>query len=334
MSLNFGSIPQSLSLLLPSLRPLDRLELCLVQEVGNAALIQDPVRNIAERVLVGDLPISHLGDRLWQELALDFGNKYAIGRLGNDDVVEIECDAREFASFDMVDMFAFWQRIDVLFHGALNLTERRGDDLILRFPPLTRLEEAARLVYGPEAANWMYVAGEIPGDDINRFHKDRRQPIALSRKPVYFEQAGSLVHGFIYAFHDVYHAIDVAGIHPELLRIGVTLYDSVRALPSPLDQLPFIPTQIHGLAELLHVREMSLDRFLKWAFVPLEETVRRAPHQLMPAPARRQLLEYCGQYVDAIFTGWVGRLPEERHASIINYQNVMSRFVASHREQP
>lgn len=321
------------SLLMPALphavSVCDPLETDFLNRLRNAPDGRDPLQNVAENVLSGSSPIGFLGDRLWRDLAIDFGKTYSTAQVDEGETVTIRCDEDEFAYHDVVDMFSFWQRVDAVFEGALRLTEKEEGEITLRFPPLTHLEAAARAVYGREAANWVYVSGEIPRDDSNRLHGARRQPIALSREPVFFEQAGRKVHGFPFAFHDAYHAIDVAGIHPELLRIGVTLYDSIRSLPADLQALPFVDQQFHGLAELLHVRGMSLNVFLKWAFVPLEETARRAPHQLISSLERRRLLEGCSLYIDGVFSSWISRLPEERHSALTSYAPVLRGIVDS-----
>lgn len=296
--------------------------------------VDDSIRDLADRALAGSLPVSAVGDRLWRDLAVDFGRSFQSGQVEDGETVEIRCDVREFSSQDAVDMFSFWQRVDAVFEGAFRLTGRENAELILRFPPLTRLEEAARSVYGREAANWTYVGGEIDRDEANQLHGARRQPVALSRDPIFFEQAGRKVHGFPFAFHDVYHAIDVAGIHPELLRIGITLYDSIRSLPAELQGLPFIDYQLHGLAELLHVRGMGLGGFLKWAFVPLEETVRRPSQRMIPSRDRHQLLDDCRRYIDHVFESWTASLPEERHPSLLSYRGILLGSIEAARELP
>jgi hypothetical protein len=268
-----------------------------------------------------------VADRVWRDLAVDFGRSLLGSRIHVGHCVEIRCDADEFAAADAVDMFFYWHRVDVILGGGLSLTDRDGHDLILRFPSLSRLERAAREAYGNEAAGWVYVRGEIQQDDVNRAHAHRRQPIGLPLEPVHLEQARRKVHPFVFAFHDLYHAIDVAGIHPELLRIGVTLYDSIRTLPPELQGLSFVPLQLHDLTELLHVRRMSLGGFLERAFYPPAEVAKKARYGLLPLERRRDLVNRCRGYVDAVFEEWLPRLAKERRPAVHAYRSTLIRVV-------
>jgi len=282
------------------------------------------VRTLVHAALVGQISAGVAADYVWRMMAVDFGRSISgshVSCVGRD--VEIRCGETLFNSKDDIDMIVFLKRMQENLNGRLHLVEHVGEDIVLRFPPLTVLEEATREVYGREAARWQYAPGEIPADDMNRAHARRRQPIGLALVAHYLEQAKRKVHPFVFAFHDLYHAVDKAGIHPELLKVAVALYDSVRALPLELQSLPFVEVQRHDLAELLHVRHMTLDGFLQAAFQPLENEARLMQYRIGETRHEGDQIACYRRYLDAVFSHWIGSLPGERAVSLRGHYRVL-----------
>jgi hypothetical protein len=286
------------------------------------------LRDLAVRSLKGEIAESVVADRVWRNLAIRFGNSVpGCDVTVVDGTVEFHAVAQEFSVFDPIDIPYILTWIDEAFAGSLNLIERHKDEIVMRFRPLSDFEAGARRVFGQEAANWYYVAGEISRGAANRAHAQRQQQIALPLKPTFLEQAGFDVAEFVYAIHDLNHAVDVAGIHPELLAIATTLHDSISSLPREFQQAAFVQMQLHDLSELLRVKDLTLPGFLKRAFLPWESELRQLHLRLVPETERGRILHVGRRYLDLVFSHWLPLLSDDRRPSIASYRRSLESLL-------
>jgi hypothetical protein len=286
------------------------------------------IQALAVRALKGEIAEGVVADRVWRRLAMRFGDSVpgCEMRLAGD-TVEFHVDSQEFAVFDPIDIPYILTWIDEACDGSLNLIERHGNDLILRLPPLSLFEAGARRAFGMDAANWFYVSGELDRGLTNRGHAQRRQQIALPLNRIFLEQAGCEVDEFVYAIHDLNHAVDVAGIHPEMLLIATTLHDTVSSLPQEFQDMEFVQDQLHDLSELLRVKDLTLPNFLKRVFLPWEQELRQLHLRLVPQTERGRILDVGRRYLDLVFPRWLALLSEDRRSSIVSYRGTLETLL-------
>jgi len=306
----------------------------LAQSAANAPVFGTDgpeIRDLALRALRREISEGEVADRVWKNHAIRFGNSVPgcdVKVVG--DAVEFHAVEQEFAVFDPIDIPYILTWIDEAFQGSLNLIEKNKGEVIMRIRPLSVFEAGARRAFGEDAANWYYVNGEISRGAANREHAKRRQQIALPQIPTFLEQAGFDVPEFVYAIHDLNHAVDVAGIHPELLAIATALHDSISGLPQEFQETEFVPMQLHDLSELLRVKELTLPNFLKRVFLPWEQELRQLQFRLVPGLERRRIVDLCRRYLDLVFSEWIPRLKEERRSSIESYRTNLEAAVRQH----
>ncbi len=232
---------------------------------------------------LGLISAERAADFLWQTLALDFFATVPGSSSPSYDarnrVLEFRCRA---ASLKGSTIF-FSDRLQAI-GRFLNLPyalyEEVQGEAIVRIPTLSFLEgEANRLGSSASfgaggSAEWSYALGEMPRDDYNREHLEGRQAIALPLARIFLSHAGGPVHPFIFAKHDVYHAVLVAMLPAPLRYMAAGLYEAVRGLPPELRALPFVEPMMDFLSDK-ELPRGSTDDLVNGAFLFLRDDIRR-----------------------------------------------------------
>ncbi|HSA58344.1 MAG TPA: hypothetical protein VLJ37_01500 [bacterium] len=290
-----------------------------------ASLLSEDLRKTVGGALdaarLGAIPAGRAADFLWQTLALDFFTAVpgsSVGYDAQDGILEFRCRAT-FLKSPTIFFSDRLQAIGRFLNLPYALYEEARDEATVRIPTLGFLEgEANRLgrmaSFGAGgSAEWSYALGEMPRDDFNREHLEGRQAIALPTDLIYLSHAGCLVHPFIFAKHDVYHAVLVATLPVPLRTMAAGLYEAVRGLPPELRGLPFVDPMMDFLSDK-ELPRGATDDLVTGAFFYVRDDIRQ-----------NQASDLHRRFLAEVHAAWEPFVHESRRAYVAAYlKNLLS----------
>lgn len=117
--------------------------------------------------------------------------------------------------------------------------EKNDANLIahLGFPFPSLLVGLLGALYGPQAMTPVFLSREVTRGEINRMYARNEQPVGIFEEPVFLGDVGSLVHGFIFMYHDLYHLAFGSALPLPVRRLWSALYDHVDRFPQSVRSL-------------------------------------------------------------------------------------------------
>jgi hypothetical protein len=306
-------------------RPFLRLTL---SGLGSSVLheeFREAVRLSFESALLGAVPASRAADTLWWALAIDFFHKIPGASRPQ---VDAEGGTLEFlvpeGELARVDPISLPQRLRMIegFLGGVTLCESSGGFLRIRIPRLGFLEGAANtaMTGSPHLGlgsvmRWGYITGEARRDAINDAHLNGEAPIGLPTAMIHLSHAREEVHPFLFAAHDLYHAIRVATLAAPLRIMAGGLYRSVNVLDPLLKALPFVDPMLNVLADK-DFQVGTTDELLDGAFLPFRDEVRRARSEGRLGPTEAALFR---RFLEESHAGWEPFIHESRKDYVASF---------------
>ncbi len=286
-----------------------------LQDAGVLRGHETKARTLANAALVGQIPAFLVADFVWRQGAIDFGHGISGAVVQPGRVIEIECQKKDYDAADGINLFFVVSGIEKILGRPLNILETKGETVILRIPPLSDIQAEARKILGDEAVHFRPIPGEIPPEEVHQDYAHRRQPIGLPLSPVYFRPFRCLLHPFLFAAHDLFHAIDVASTDPHMMEMIVSLRGVLSRLPQSLRALNAVRLQTYRLTEVFELDRTNYTAFMRSLFMPVEREIRYA---ILLKDQRRDenLEEGIRQYLDLVFSEWSFQLPEEAEGMV------------------
>jgi hypothetical protein len=283
------------------------------------------LREVAGRMidssLAGVCPAWRTADLIWWVLAIDFFQRIpgSSPPRRHESGLTFRCPVDALKQADDISLPQRFGMITGFLGQARSLYEASAGEAVVHVPRLSSFESAANAVSAGPAhlglggiSRWRWATGELPRDTVNGSHLTGRPLIALPLREIYLSHALRMVRPFLFAAHDLYHAVRVATLPAPLVQMGAGLYEAIRSLDGELKDLPFVEPMMDVLSDL-DLKTGLCTELIEVAFGPFR---RACEGQGKLPPERARLYR---RFLMDVLPPWRPYLHESRRDSVEKY---------------